>query len=163
MVEISMENIFRIKGPKYFSFPDEYELVLPAVGSRVIDCPLGRVAIYAHMLDFGLRLPLHPFILKIFQAWNICLSQLTPLGWRNLVAYVWMVRILRGSPKLLIYSASFIGLKKTVLRKVREVGRRRVVKRMRIRGEWMSLYTKSDKLTVYLKLTSLKNWRPMFF
>lgn len=95
MVEISMENIFRIKGPKYFSFPDEYELVLLAVGSRVTDCPLGHVAIYAHMLDFGLRLPLHPFILKIFQAWNICLSQSTPLGWRNLVAYVWMVRFKR--------------------------------------------------------------------
>lgn len=62
-----------------FAFLDDYALVLLVEGSRVPDCPVGHIAIYAHLLDFGLRFPLDPFIVKIFKAWNICLSQLTLL------------------------------------------------------------------------------------
>lgn len=65
--------------------------MLPAVGSRVTDCLAGYVAIYAHMVDFGLRFFLDRFIVKIFWAWDICLSQLTLLGWRNQIAYAWTI------------------------------------------------------------------------
>lgn len=53
--DICRGNKFLIKGPEYFAFPDEYKLVLSAEGSCVTDCPAGHAAIYAHMLDFGLR------------------------------------------------------------------------------------------------------------
>lgn len=65
------ENNFLVKGPIYFSFPDDYQLVLPAEGDKKTDCPPGHIAIHAHMLDFGLRFRLDPFILKIFKVWNI--------------------------------------------------------------------------------------------
>ena len=71
---ICLDNKFLTKGPQYFAFPDDYKLVLPASGSRVTDCLAGHVAIYAHMHDFGLRFPLDPFFVKVFQAWNICLT-----------------------------------------------------------------------------------------
>lgn len=102
-LEICVENRYCVKGPEYFAFLDGHDLVLPAVGSRVTDCPAGHVAIYAHMLDFGLRFPLDPFIVKIFQAWNICLSQLTPLVWRNLIAYAWMIRYKRFPETLILF------------------------------------------------------------
>lgn len=89
---ICLENKFRVKGPQYFAFPDDFKLVLPASGSRVMECPAGHVAIYAYMLLFGLRFSLDPFFVKVFQAWNICLAQLTLLGWQNLMAYAWDVR-----------------------------------------------------------------------
>lgn len=52
------------------------------------------------MLDFDLRFPLDPFIVKIFRAWNICLALLTSLGCRNLIAYAWVVWY-KGFPKTL--------------------------------------------------------------
>lgn len=97
---ICRENNFLVKGPIYFAFPDDCWLELPAEGDNIIDRPSGYVAIYAHMLDFGLRFPLDPFIVNIFKAWNICLAQLMPLGWRNLIAYAWVVRY-KGFPEIL--------------------------------------------------------------
>lgn len=91
-LQIYAENRFCIKGPKFFAFPEGYELLFPADESRVKHCPTGNVAIYAHMLDFDLRLPLDPFIVKIFQAWNIWLLQLTPLERRNLISYAYTIR-----------------------------------------------------------------------
>lgn len=99
-VGICVENRFLTKGAIYFAFPDDYRLVMPAEGDKIIDCPPGHVAIYAHMLDFGLRFPLDPFIIKIFRAWNIYLAQLTSLGWCNLIAYAWVVRY-KGFPETL--------------------------------------------------------------
>lgn len=66
--------------------------MLPAKKSRVTDYPVGHVPVYAHILDFGLRFPIDPFIAKIIKPWNICLFQLTSLGWCNLIAYAWTVR-----------------------------------------------------------------------
>ena len=71
-----------------YGFPPEYNLVIPAEGSKVVDCPAGHVAVYAHHLEFGLRFPLDLVLVKILQAFNVCLAQLTPLAVRNIIAYV---------------------------------------------------------------------------
>lgn len=94
-LDICVENKFCVKGPEYFAFSDWYELVLPAVRSRVTDGLAGHVSIYVQMLDLRLSFPLDPFIFEIFQAWNIFLSQLKWLGWRNLIAYAWTIRFRR--------------------------------------------------------------------
>lgn len=99
-LEICRDNRFCIKGSVYFAFLEAYELVLPVVGHRVTDCPIGHVTIYAHMSDFGLCFPLDPFIVNILQAWNIYLAKLGSLGWRNLIAYAWVVRY-KGFPETL--------------------------------------------------------------
>lgn len=124
----------------------------------------GHVAIYAHMLDFGLRFPLDPFIVKIFRAWTICLSQLTSLGWRNMIAYAWVIRY-KGFPETQNLFHKLHWIKEDGSTKGKGKGKR---KRSRGgddqgRGGWMSLYTKTGKLTVYPKLTSLKHWKERFF
>lgn len=75
-----------------YALPPEYNLVIPAEGSRVIDCPRGHIAVYAHHFEYGLRFPLDLVLAKILQAFNICLAQLTPLTMRNIIAYVWVCR-----------------------------------------------------------------------
>lgn len=91
----ALGNMFCSTGAKAFAFPDGYELLMPSEGCRVTDCHPGHVAVYRHMLDFGLGFPLDPFIVKIFKVCNICLSQITPLGWRNFIAYSWTFRYKR--------------------------------------------------------------------
>lgn len=158
------QSKFLIKGPQYFAFPDDYTLVLPAEGSRVTDCPSGHVAIYAHMLDFGLRFPLDPFFVKVFKAWNICLAQLTPLGWRNLMAYAWVVRY-KGFPETLNLFRKLHWIKEDGSAKGKGAGKKRKSRddELEGRGGWMSIYTKAGKLTVYPKPSSLKLWRGRFF
>lgn len=105
-----------------------------------------------------------PFIAKIFEAWNISLSQLTSLGWRNLIAYAWTV-LYKKFPQTLNLFRKLHWIKEDGSAKGKGGGKR---KRYRAENElaqggWMSLYTKGGKLTVYHKLTSLKQRRPRFF
>lgn len=102
------------------------------------------------MLDFGLRFPLDPFVVKIFQAWNNCLAQLTPLGWRNLIGYAWVIRYMGFHENLNLFR-KLHWIKEDGSVKVKGKGKR---KRRRDddddqgQGSWMSLYTKGGKLTV---------------
>lgn len=131
--------------------------MLPASGNRVTDCPAGHIAFYAHMLDFGLHFPLDPFFAKVFQAWNICLAQLAPLGWRNLLAYAWAVRY-KWFPKTLNLFHKLHWIKEDGSAKSKGARKRKRTRSDEVegRGGWMSFYTKAGKLT------SLKHWRERF-
>ena len=54
----------------------------------VTERPPGHVAVYNHHFEFGLRFPLNSNLLKILNAFNVCLAQLTPLANRNLIVYI---------------------------------------------------------------------------
>ena len=71
-----------------YALPSEYNLVIPAEGSKVIDCPEGHIVVYAYHFEFGLRFPLDLVMVKILKAFDVCLAQLTPLAVRNPIAYV---------------------------------------------------------------------------
>ena len=58
----------------------------------MIECPPGHVAVYNHYFEFGLRFPLDSFLLKILNAFNVCLSQLTSLANRKLIVYIWTIQ-----------------------------------------------------------------------
>ena len=45
----------------------------------------GMVCFFEVAFDNGLRFPLHPFMKRVLQHFNICPSQLAPNGWRILV------------------------------------------------------------------------------
>ena len=45
----------------------------------------GMVCFFEVAFDNGLRFPLHPFMKRVLQHFNICPSQLTPNGWGILV------------------------------------------------------------------------------
>lgn len=68
-----------------YGFPTDYKLVILVEGSTVIDCLVGHVAIYAHHLEFGLCFPQDLVLVKILNAFNVYLAQLTPLAVKTLL------------------------------------------------------------------------------
>ena len=129
-----------------YALPSDYKLVFAAEGSRVIDCPAGHIAVYAHHFEFGLRFPLDPVLVKILKAFSVCLAQLTPLAMRNLIAYVWVCRYL-GFPETLNLFHRLNWLRQ---KGYAEKG-------------WWSLTTAEDKMTVYPKMSGLKGWQGAFY
>lgn len=72
---------------EYLRLPSGYQLVVPKEKSVILDCPPGHIGVYAHHFDFGIRFPLHPYLMKILRAWNVCLAQITPQVIRIVVAF----------------------------------------------------------------------------
>ena len=52
----------------------------------------GMVCFFEVAFDNGLRFPLHPFIKRVLQHFNICLSQLAPNGWGILIGLLTFFR-----------------------------------------------------------------------
>uniref|UniRef100_A0A803LGI3 Uncharacterized protein n=1 Tax=Chenopodium quinoa TaxID=63459 RepID=A0A803LGI3_CHEQI len=132
-------------GRRFYRLPDDYALTLPKSGDTVIDCPEGHIVVYAKHFEFGLRFPLHPFVEKIFKAWNVCIAQVTPTTIRNVISLVW-VMIYMDFPLTLNLIRKLHWLKKDS----QSLG-------------WWSLYTVNGKVTVWPKLTSCKKWQGQFY
>ncbi|XP_056698951.1 uncharacterized protein [Spinacia oleracea] len=130
---------------EYLKLPKGYRLVIPAEGSVILDCPPDHIGVYAHHLDFGLRFPLHPFIEKVFRAWNVCLAQVTPQVVRNVVAFTWLLSF-KQWPQTINLFRRLIWLKK-----------------YKKKSGWWSFYTKASKMTVNPKLSSCKDWEKKFY
>ncbi|XP_056692256.1 uncharacterized protein [Spinacia oleracea] len=130
---------------EYLKLPKGYRLVIPAEGSVILDCPPDHIGVYAHHLDFGLRFPLHPFIEKVFRAWNVCLAQVTPQVVRNVVAFTWLLYF-KQWPQTINLFRRMIWLKK-----------------YKKKSGWWSFYTKASKMTVNPKLSSCKDWEKKFY
>ena len=130
-----------------YHMPYEYRLVVPSEGSIITECPPGYVAVYTHHFEFGLHFPLDSFLVKILNAFNVCLAQLTPLAVHNLTAYIWVVRFL-DFPQTINLFRHLYWLKKNGS--------------SRLTG-WWSLMTADKKRTVQPKMTRLKGWHDAFF
>ena len=64
----------------------------------------GMVCFFEVAFDNGLRFPLHPFMKRVLQHFNICPSQLTPNGWGILVGLLVSFRDKRlGIPSLALF------------------------------------------------------------
>uniref|UniRef100_A0A803LHK5 Uncharacterized protein n=1 Tax=Chenopodium quinoa TaxID=63459 RepID=A0A803LHK5_CHEQI len=90
-LKLAEEKEYCRKAKRFYCLPEGYELTLPPPSATVLDCPDGHIAIYAKHFEFGLRFPLHPFVAKIFKAWNVCLVQVTPPTIRVVIALVWVL------------------------------------------------------------------------
>nr|XP_021851966.1 uncharacterized protein LOC110791524 [Spinacia oleracea] len=130
---------------EYLKLPKGYRLVIAAEGSVILDCPPDHIGVYAHHLDFGLRFPLHPFIEKVFRAWNVCLAQVTPQVVRNVVAFTWLLSF-KQWPQTINLFRRLIWLKK-----------------YKKKSGWWSFYTKASKMTVNPKLSGCKDWEKKFY
>uniref|UniRef100_A0A803MY36 Uncharacterized protein n=1 Tax=Chenopodium quinoa TaxID=63459 RepID=A0A803MY36_CHEQI len=87
--QTALEKYYCQRAKRFYKLPDGFDLCVPPSGSSVLDCPDGHFAIYLKHFDFGLRFPLHPFVVKILKAWNVCLVQLTPPTIRAVIALIW--------------------------------------------------------------------------
>jgi hypothetical protein len=50
--------------------------------------PIGVVCVYAHALEVGMRVPLHPFFRDVLTHFCVALTQLTPNCWRIMAAFL---------------------------------------------------------------------------
>uniref|UniRef100_A0A803MHT3 Uncharacterized protein n=1 Tax=Chenopodium quinoa TaxID=63459 RepID=A0A803MHT3_CHEQI len=144
-LKLAKEKEYCRKAKIFYGLPDGYELILPPPSATVLDCPDGHIAVYAKHFEFGLRFPLHPFIAKIFKAWNVCLVQVTPPTIHAVISLIWVL-IYKNFPLTLNLFRRLITLK----RDGKSEG-------------WWSLYTASHKFTVNPKLSSCKGWQDKFF
>uniref|UniRef100_A0A803M7B3 Transposase (putative) gypsy type domain-containing protein n=1 Tax=Chenopodium quinoa TaxID=63459 RepID=A0A803M7B3_CHEQI len=143
--QTALEKDYCQRAKRFYKLPDGYDLCVPPSGSSVLDCPDGHVAIYLKHFDFGLRFPLHPFVVKILKAWNVCLVQLTPPTIRVVIALIWV--LLHSN-----YPLTLNAFRRLL-----------TLKRDGQSDGWWSLYTQPHKYTVHPKLSSCKGWQDKFF
>uniref|UniRef100_A0A803LK22 Transposase (putative) gypsy type domain-containing protein n=1 Tax=Chenopodium quinoa TaxID=63459 RepID=A0A803LK22_CHEQI len=144
-LQTATEKDYCQHGKRFYRLPDGYELRLPGEGQTTLDCPPGHIVVYAKHFEFGLRFPLHHYIEKIFRAWNVSISQLTPPTIRNIVYLVWVMIFMDFPLTLNLFR------------------RLHWIKRDSQSPGWWSLFTAPGKCTVWPKLTSCKNWKTEFY
>ena len=142
--ELIIKKNHVVHGGDFLGLPAEYKLVVPAEGATIFYCPPGHIAVYAKHFDFGLRFPLHPFVEKIFRAWNVCLAQVTPTTIRTVISFVWLC-LFKQWPLTLNLFKRLLWLKKDG-----ETG-------------WMSAYSATKRKTVHPPLSSCKDWQDRFY
>lgn len=99
-LKVARKNDYPRVGRELYALPPEYELVVPADDAHITAPPPGHIGLYSYHLDFGLRFPLDPTLVKFLKAFNVSLAQLHPFAMWTLVCYLWVVRF-KGIPETL--------------------------------------------------------------
>ena len=68
-----------------FQFPEHVRVRRPTNEDRACDFFLGKICFYEVAFTYGLRLPIHPFIMELLGFFGIAPGQLMPNSWRILV------------------------------------------------------------------------------
>ncbi|KAJ1258246.1 hypothetical protein BS78_10G060200 [Paspalum vaginatum] len=72
-----------------YGVPEHYSAVIPASSQRACSPPpSGSVCVYAHALEAGMRVPLHPFFCEALAHYGVTPSQVVPNGWRVMAGFV---------------------------------------------------------------------------
>lgn len=64
-----------------FAIPENILLRIPEEGERADNPPEGWVTLYFKMFEYGLRLPLHPFVQEFLFRTGLAPAQVAPNGW----------------------------------------------------------------------------------
>ncbi|KAL6606732.1 hypothetical protein ACP70R_042385 [Stipagrostis hirtigluma subsp. patula] len=73
--------------------PEEFTALPPGDDRRACSPPpKGAVCVYAHALEAGMRLPLHPFFCDVLGHFGVTPSQIAPNGWRIMAAFLALSR-----------------------------------------------------------------------
>ena len=86
---------------------DGYWSRIPAAEDRIHRTPAGYIGVYVRMLEYGLRFPVHPFVINVLNGFNISLSQLTPLSIRRTMSYLWVCLFLGFTPDMDVFRTMF--------------------------------------------------------
>ncbi|KAF7094007.1 hypothetical protein CFC21_096369 [Triticum aestivum] len=68
----------------------------------------GAVCVYAHALEAGMRLPLHPFFLDVLNHFNLAPTQLAPNAWRIMAGFLVLCHLARVPPPLAVFRRFFL-------------------------------------------------------
>ncbi|KAM3194965.1 hypothetical protein ACQJBY_071180 [Aegilops geniculata] len=70
--------------------------------------PHGAVCVYAHALEAGTRLPLHPFFVDVLNHFNLAPTQLAPNAWRIMAGFLVLCHSARVPPSLAVFRRFFL-------------------------------------------------------
>ena len=68
-----------------YSFPAGIQSRIPKAGETILSTRLGEIAFYEVAFPAGLKLPIHPTVIRILNFYNICPAQLSPNAWKCVV------------------------------------------------------------------------------
>ena len=92
----------------HYRFSSYYPMSTSQVDERINNPPRESFDLYVDHLKAGLRLPLHPFFIKVFEAYDVVPGQLTPNSIRTICAFVVMCHIVKVKPTLSLFQTFFI-------------------------------------------------------
>ncbi|XP_056698259.1 uncharacterized protein [Spinacia oleracea] len=136
-----------VVGKEFYGLPDGYRLIVPDDDARITHPPEGCIGVYAYSLDFGLRFPLDPTLVKILRAFNVCLAQLHPFAVRTLISYIWVCRFLEFPGTLSLCKR---------VHHLRNSGTGNKI-------GWFSIYCNRGRLTCHGMPTGQKEWKDRFY
>ncbi|XP_056699732.1 uncharacterized protein [Spinacia oleracea] len=136
-----------VVGKDFYGLPDGYRLIVPDDDARITHPPEGCIGVYAYSLDFGLRFPLDPTLVKILRAFNVCLAQLHPFAVRTLISYIWVCRFLEFPETLSLCKR---------VHHLRNSGTGNKI-------GWFSIYCNRGRLTCHGMPTAQKEWKDRFY
>lgn len=122
--------------------------LMPSPKSCFFSPPQGHIAVYQHMLEYCLRFPLDPFIMRMLSAYNICLAQLSAKSIRHVIGQLWVCHFKGWSP----FWDSFHKM--------------HILKPLRVdhtEKGWWTIVNCPSYLTVYPPAKTLKNWRDSWY
>ncbi|XP_057248241.1 uncharacterized protein LOC109136246 [Beta vulgaris subsp. vulgaris] len=90
-----------------FHIRDPYMLVRPEAFHTVLTPPPGCTAVYYKSMEMGLRFPLTPFVKDLLNAYNLCISQISPNSWGGIVAFQTICAMLSVRPTLTLWRNMF--------------------------------------------------------
>jgi hypothetical protein len=93
---------------KKHQVPEEFT-PLPAGDRRACSPPPpGTVCVYAHALEAGMRVPLHPLFGEVLSHFGVAPSQMAPNGWRAMAGFVVICHFAGvGTPSLAVFRHFF--------------------------------------------------------
>ena len=78
--------------------PHGWRVSLPQQDNGVCLLPEGKISLYEKLFDFGFRVPLSDFQIRVTNFFRVCLAQLLPNSWRLLVAFKALYLTLKVRP-----------------------------------------------------------------
>ncbi|XP_037457061.1 uncharacterized protein LOC119328139 [Triticum dicoccoides] len=94
---------------KKYGIPRDHYTARPAGDLRACSPPPpGCVCVYAHALEAGMRVPLHPFFCEALAHFGVAPTQLAPNAWRIMAGFLVLCRSAGVPPSLAVFRRFFL-------------------------------------------------------
>ena len=124
--------------------PKEFQLVLPGLQGRIRAPPIGSIGVYEEALKADLHFPLHPFVERILEMFELSLAQVTPNSCCYIVGFLSLSSLLGRRPTLGLFRACFC------------------LKRHPSSGGWWYFSPRSNHKIVLYAPSSIHGWKICF-
>ncbi|GAB2266260.1 hypothetical protein Dimus_037878 [Dionaea muscipula] len=103
LTPLDLEDIRRV-----FPHPDDFELFLPNSNEIAIDIEKEKtLAIHLDHFRAGLRIPFHPFFVRVLNTYNLLPAHLSPMSIAQIIAFIIICRENSINPSMELFSRVF--------------------------------------------------------